>query len=127
MRGEPKAVAPPAATIRTPAGVAQWLEQRNHNPRVGGSNPSSGTERKPRYRGVFSYSETGFNERSNGRWATDWATLNPGTPGRRLDKRWVEVKQSSGSALAPPARSMRRLNNRQKRAVILLSPRVQAA
>ena len=35
-----------------------WLRKakagRNHNPRVGGSSPSSGTPRKPRYGGVFS-------------------------------------------------------------------------
>jgi hypothetical protein len=38
---------PPAATIRPPAGVAQWLEQRNHNPRVAGSNPASGIRENP--------------------------------------------------------------------------------
>jgi large subunit ribosomal protein L33 len=31
------------ATLTPRGGVAQWLEQRNHNPRVGGSNPPAAT------------------------------------------------------------------------------------
>ncbi len=36
------AIPAPATKIKSDAGVAQWLEQWNHNPCVGGSNPSVG-------------------------------------------------------------------------------------